>query len=187
MAGSRVPIVVGILAIAGGLTWFALRRDHGQGSNDLTAAGSGSGSGSGRGAIFAPEGPSLGGGASAFDPPPGAPPPVLVDAPLPIDAASHRDVFAAQLRDAAWAKRTEDELEDRVRKLKLTAVQGIECRADQCELMITGPAEAVESTIAKLESTKGLPTVAKSILLGGPERSGDQLTLRVYALFDRPE
>lgn len=182
MAVGRAPIVVGILAVAGGLTWFALRD---QGSDGLTAGGSGSAphSGSGKAAISAPQGPSLGSGetANAFDPPP----PVLPDAG-PIDAPSHRDVFAAQARDAPWATRTERELEDRFRKLKLTAVKGVECHADQCELTITGPAEAVETTIARLESPNGLSTLAKSMVLGGPERTGDQLTLRVYALFDRP-
>ena len=125
MAVGRTPIVVGILAIAGGIAWFALR-DSGpdsrptQGSGSLTAP-----AGSGKAAISAPEGPRLGGGANAFDPPPGTP--VLPDA-MAIDAPSHRDVFTAQSRDPAWAKRTEGVLEDRVRKLGLTAVQGIECR-----------------------------------------------------------
>lgn len=184
MAGSRVPIVVGILAIAGGITWLALR-DRGPSARPAaagSAGGSSAGSGSGKAAISAPQGPILGSGttANAFDPPR----PVLPDAG-PIDAPSHRDVFAAQPRDTAWATRTEDELELRFRKLKLTAVKGVECHADQCELTIVGGADAVEATVAKLEGPTGLSTVATSIVLGGPERTGDQLTLRVYALFDR--
>lgn len=183
MAGSRAPIVVGILAIAGGITWFALRE---RGSEEsLTAGGTGGSAGnskSGKAAISAPEGPSLGGsGANAFDQ---TPRPALPDAQS-IDAPSHRDVFTAQPRDPRWAPRTEDELEDRVRTLTLTSVQAVECRTDQCELLLAGPSADIEATIAKLEGPKGLTTLAKSMLLGGPERNGDQLTLRVYALFER--
>ncbi|MBA3452933.1 MAG: hypothetical protein H0T42_07570 [Deltaproteobacteria bacterium] len=184
MAGSRVPIVVGILAIGGGITWLALRD---QGSNAAppasgSAGGSSAQSGSGKGAISAPEGPTLGSGATpnAFD----TPRPGLPDAG-PIDAPSHRDVFAAQPRDPAWATRTEDELELRFRKLKLTAVKGVECHADQCELTLSGPVETVSTTIAKLETPAGLSAVASSIVLGGPERTGDQMTMRVYAVFER--
>lgn len=182
MAVARAPIVVGILAIVGGIAWFAMRgsktaTDPTQGSGNLPRTGSGSG----KAAIFAPEGPSLGGSATAFDPSR----PVLPDA-VAIDAPSHRDVFTAQTRDPAWATRTEDDLKDKVRLLTLTAVQRVECRADQCELTLTGSIDAVDATIAKLESPKGLTTLAKSMLLSGPERTGDTLTLRVYALFDRP-
>ncbi len=187
MAGSRVPIVVGILAVAGGITWFALRGD--QGSSGLTPAPAPrSGSGAGRAAIFAPEGPTLEGpalGVNAFDPPPGPALPALVDAPPGIDAPSHRDVFDAQTRDPAWAARTEGELKERIRKLKLTTVLGVDCRTDQCELTLSGSPEAIDTTIATLEGAKGLSTLAKSLLLGGPEQSGEQMTLRVYALFDR--
>ena len=176
MAGLRVPIVVGILAIAGGIAWFALRGT--QGSKDLTANGPGSGStGSGKGAIFAPQGPSL--GSDAF----GAAAPV--DAAPTIDAPSHHDVFVAQPRDPRWSRATEDDLKAIVFKLKLTTVERIECHTDQCELLLVGPADKVETTVAELEDSKGLRTVAKSLLLGGPERSGDKLTLRVYALFER--
>lgn len=182
--GSRALLVVAVLAIAGGIAWFALRGPgRSAGSTDRSVALTPTGSGSGRGAISAPAGPALGSGANAFDPPAR---PALPDAAPAIDAPSHRDVFTVQTRDPAWASRTEDELEDRVRTLTLTAVQRVECRADQCELTITGPVEAVETTIAKLEGPKGLSTMAKSLLLGGPERNGEQLTLRVYALFDRP-
>jgi hypothetical protein len=184
MAVGRAPIVVGILAIAGGIAWFALRdsrpaSDPAQGSGGLTGT-----PGSGKAAIFAPEGPSLGGSGNPFDSASGTPRPVLPDA-VAIDAPSHRDVFSAQPRDPTWATRTEDELKDRVRKLTLTAVQAVDCRTDQCELTISGPLDAVDATIAKLEGPKGLPSVSKSMLLGGPERTGDTLTLRVYALFDR--
>jgi len=185
--GLRALLVVAVLAIAGGIVWFALRGPgRSPGSTDGSGAlpPTGSGSGSGRGALSAPAGPVLGSGANAFDSPPR---PALQDAAPAIDAPSHRDVFAAQTRDPAWASQTEDELKDRVRTLTLTAVQRVECRADQCELTITGPVEAVETTIAKLEGPKGLSTMAKSLLLGGPERNGEQLTLRVYALFDRVE
>lgn len=181
---SRALLVVAVLAIAGGIAWFALRGPgRSPGSTDGSGALTPTGSGSGRGAISAPAGPALGSGANAFDPPAR---PALQDAAPAIDAPSHRDVFAAQTRDPAWASRTEDELKDRVRTLTLTAVQRVECRADQCELTITGPIEAVETTIAKLEGPKGLSTMAKSLLLGGPERNGEQMTLRAYALFDRP-
>ena len=178
---SRASIVVGLLAIAGGITWFALR-DSGRGSRPAQGSGAltGSGSGSGKAAIFAPEGPRLAGSGNAFD----TPRPALPDAQV-IDAPSHRDVFTAQTRDPAWAARTEGELEARIRKLKLTAVQGVDCRADQCELTIAGTIDAVETTISALESPKGLSTFAKSLLLGGPEHRDDQLTLRVYALFER--
>lgn len=181
MARSRASIVVGILAIAGGITWFALR-DSGHGSGPARGSGAGpeTESGSGKAAIFAPEGPRLAGSGNAFDPPR----PALPDAQV-IDAPSHRDVFTGQTRDPDWAARTEGELEARMRRLRLTAVQGVECRADQCELTITGTLQAVETTIAALESPKGLQGAAKSLLLGGPEHHDDQLTLRVYALFER--
>jgi hypothetical protein len=181
MAGSRVPIVVGILAIAGTIAWFALRRDPG--AKERPPSGKPAIAGSGRAAISAPEGPSLGGsGANAFDPTP----PALPDAQS-IDAPSHRDVFAAQPRDPQWSKSTEDDLKAMVGKLKLTTVESVECHTDQCELTLVGPADQVEAAVAGLESSKGIPLLAKSLLLGGPERSGDKLTLRVYALFDRPE
>ena len=177
MAGSRVPIVVGILAIAGGIAWFALRGD--QGSNDLTVAASGSSTGSGKAAISAPEGPSLRTGSNAFEAP------LLVDGAPAIDAPSHRDVFVAQPRDPRWSRRMEDDLRTIVARLKLTTVESVECHTDQCELTLAGPADAVEASVAQLEGAKGLPRVASSLLLGGPERTGDKLTLRVYALFDR--
>jgi len=179
MAGSRAPIVVGALAIVGGITWFALR-DSGRDSKTARGSGSAPDTGSGKAAIFAPEGPRLGGSGSAFD----SPRPALPDA-QPIDAPSHRDVFTAQPRDPEWAPRTERELEDQIRKLKLTTIKGVECRADQCELTLVGTIDAVETTIAKLERPKGLSASMKSILLGGPEHQGEQMTLRVYALFDR--
>lgn len=179
--GSRALLVVAVVAIAGGITWFALRGGS-KGSADGSGALTPAGSGSGRGAISAPAGPALGSGANAFDPPAL---PALPDAAPAIDAPSHRDVFTAQTREAAWATRTEDELKDRIRKHTLTAVQGVECRANQCELTIVGSTEAVEATISTLEGPSGLAPFAKSLLLSGPERSGDRLTLRVYALFDR--
>jgi hypothetical protein len=180
---SRVPIVVGILAIAGGITWFALRAPKSdgptQGSGGLTAA-NGSASGSGKAAIFAPEGPSLAGsGSSAFD----TPHPALLDGGQPIDAPSQRDRFVAQTRDDDWAGDTEAELRRTLRKLAVTNVNTVECRADQCELTIAGTPETVDATVAKLES--GLSTVAKSLLLSGAEKSGERMTLRVYALFAR--
>lgn len=182
MAVPRAPIVVGILAISGGIAWFAMRDsktavDPAPGSESFPSTGTRSG----KAAIFAPEGPSLGGSGNAFEPPR----PVLPDA-VAIDAPSHRDLFVTQTRDPGWANRTEGELKDRLRKLTLTTVQGVECRTDQCELTIAGPVDAVDATIAKLEGPHGLPSFAKSMLLGGPERTGDTLTLRVYAMFDRP-
>ena len=186
MAVARAPIVVGILVIAGGIAWFAMRDSKprtgpAHGSGDLTAAGSGSEPG--KAAISAPQGPSLGGSGNAFDPSyPAAP--ALPDA-MAIDAPSHRDVFAAQPRELAWSRSTEDDLKTLVGKLKLTTVESVECHTDQCELTLVGPATDVDATIAKLEGPMGLPKLAKSMLLGGPERNGDTLTLRVYALFDR--
>ena len=186
MAVPRAPIVVGIVVIAGGIAWFAMRDSKSAsgpapGSAGLTT--SGIGSGSGKAAISAPEGPSLGGSANAFDPT-YTNPPALPDA-MAIDAPSHRDVFAAQAREGEWASETTGQLKALVGKLKLTAVEGVECRTDQCELTLAGLAGDVAAAVAKLEGPKGLPTLAKSMLLGGPERAGDTLTLRVYAMFDR--
>lgn len=187
---SRLPIVVGILAIAGGIAWFALRRTSEpsgttQGSESLTP------SGSGKAAISAPEGPALTGSGSdsgssgsaagstvnAFDPPPS-------DASTPpIDGVLARDVFMAQSRDEEWAPRTEQDLRNRLRKLGVGAVTALECRSDRCELTIAGSADVVDKTIAKLES--GLTSVAKSLLLGRPEMGDGSLSLRVYAIYDR--
>jgi hypothetical protein len=188
MAIGRAPIVVGIVVIAGGIAWFAMRDSRpasgpAPGSGGLTAGGSGSGSG--KAAISAPQGPSLGGsGGNAFDPSYPGPAPALPDA-MAIGAPSHRDVFAAQTRDPAWSTSTEDDLKAMVGKLKLTTVESVECHTDQCELTLVGPAGDVDATVAKLEGPKGLPKLAKSMLLGGPERNGDTLTLRVYAMFER--
>lgn len=183
---SRLPIVVGILAIAGGITWFALRRGSDapgttQGSGPLTT---GSGAGSGKAAISAPERPALTGSgsavANAFD----MPGPALPDGGVaPPEKPSHRNVFAAQARDNDWADATEEDLKDRVRTLKLTTVSNIDCRTDQCELTLSGSADTVDATIAKLES--GLSTTARSLLLGRPERSDNTLTLRAYAIYQR--
>jgi len=188
---SRLPIVVGILAIVGGIAWFALRGTSdtpgpAQGSGTLTTTGSGSG----KAAIFAPEGPALTGSGSAqagpvnaFDPIAPALP-ALLDAAAPPEKLTHRDVFAAQARDNDWAAAQEDELEDRLRTLKLTtAVSAVDCRTDQCELTLAGSSDTVEAAIAKLES--GLSKQAKSLLLGRPERSDDKLTLRVYTIYER--
>lgn len=178
----RAYIVVGILAIAGGFAWFALRSGappSATGSSAVTAPASGTG----KAAISAPAGPSLGGSGHPFDPT--GPLPVLPDAQA-IDAPSHRDIYTAQPRDAGWATRTEDELKDRVRALTLTAVQAVECRTDQCELTIAGTIAEVESTVGALEGPKGLSKLARSLLLGGPEQRDGRMTMRVYALFDRP-
>jgi hypothetical protein len=189
MSVARLPIVVGIVAITGGIAWFALHRssdDHQvdpQGSALLTPAGSGSG----KAAIRAGD-PSLDLGANAFDPQ--TPRPALIDGgaeTVAIDAPSHREIFVTQTRDPRWAKKTEATITAQFKKLSLTTLHSIECRADQCEMILAGSTDEVSATIDKLETKQGLLEIATSVLLSTPEQTDGKMTLRAYALFERPQ
>ncbi|MDB4962086.1 MAG: hypothetical protein JWP01_2085 [Myxococcales bacterium] len=190
MAVPRAPVVVGIVVIAGGIAWFALRdrnpgagsgtRGDSQGSAALTT-------GSGKAAISAPAGPRLGSGSEAFTE--GLPLPdggtATVDA-LTIDAPSHRDVFVTQTRDPGWATRTESEIKKRFRALSLgVTLDALECRANQCELTISGASDDIATAFDRLESKQGLGEFADKLLLSGPEQRDGTMIVRAYAMFER--
>jgi hypothetical protein len=186
MAVPRAPIIVGIVAITGGIAWFALR-ESGSGKRVDPHGSAALTPGSGRAAIAAPEGPTLGSGTTAFTT---GPRPSLPDAgvdALTIDAPSHREVFVTQTRDPAWAKKTEAEIKKRFKALSLAAtLDAAECRADQCELTIAGASEDIATAFDKLESKQGLGAFADSLLLSTPEQRDGKLFVRAYAMFERP-
>jgi hypothetical protein len=186
MAVPRAPLILGIVAIVGGIAWFGLR-DRGGGTRVDSQGSAGLTPGSGKAAISAPEGPRLGSGSEAFTEGtrPSLPDGGTVE--IPIDAPSHRDVFATQTRDPSWARTTESEIKKRFRALSTgTTLDAIDCRATQCELTIAGATDDVSAAFAKLESPQGLGDFAESLLLSTPEpRDNGTMRVRVYAMFTR--
>lgn len=188
MAVPRVPILVGVLVLAGaGIAWITMR-DRAPASRPDVPRGSASPP-IARGAVYAPEGPSLGAGsgdpttapalaAIAEDP---AQPETR---PLAPPVALSPQAFAAQERDVSWAGDTEAAIRRKLAPLSIP-LDRVECRHDLCELTVAGAAEAVNDALAKLDQPGALSSLARSMLLTAPVQDAGRLTIRAYALFDR--
>lgn len=180
---SRLGILVGVLTIAAGITWFALRS---RGSADESSANR------------APEGSdTLTAGPPATRPgavtsrdgkidvsPKNRPERLggLAEAPLPPTTTA----FEAEVRDAEWATETETEIKRRfavgVREGRLEAT---ECRQQQCLLTMSGSEAEMSRVLADLETEGGLRGYADHVVLDGPVQQDGKLIVRAYAVFDR--
>ncbi len=171
---ARWPILVGAVAISGGIAWF------GCGSNDKPAG------------KIAPE------GSGALTPAPAAGSSAQrsgkIDvAPLqhpqhtatPAEAAPANAAFEAQSRDAEWASDTEADIKAKLKFLKGGTLDHVECRQDQCLLSMSGSDADVMTSISEIESQGGLRDFADHILLTGPEQRDGKMTIKIYASFDR--
>lgn len=117
--------------------------------------------------------------------------PALVDArPAPVlpdgGALTAQQTFEAQPRDPEWAAETERELARRWKQVRGAAIQGAECRQDQCRVVVAGSEGDVGQTIADLDSPRGLQSISKSVLLSAPsKRSDGKVELALYVMFER--
>jgi hypothetical protein len=176
---SRWAIVVGAVAIAAGIAWFALRGSDTVApepvKSPVAETPSAAGSGfiqkprDGKAAIFAPEGPSLGSGSAAAD----------------TTTITPEKAFATEQRDARWAARTENEIKRRFRSLKGGTLDAAECKQDQCELTMSGSEEQMSQLLAEIETRRGLIGFANHVVLRGPEQKDGKLVIKAYAVFDR--
>ena len=176
---ARWGILVGGLAIAAGIVWFATR---GGGSTDDSGK-------------IAPEGsaaltsrPAAGSGSATgrdgkIDLSPKVRPEHLGSAAeLPVSGTA----FEAEVRDADWAIATEREIKRRfavgVREGKL---ESAECRQNQCLLTMSGTEDEMSKALADLETEGGLRGYADHIILDGPALQNGRMIVRAYAVFDR--
>lgn len=190
MGFHRLPIVVGIAAIAG-VAGCDGKSTKTRGADPIKSDPVPSGSASAKAAVFAPEGPSLGSGSSgpqpALPPDPNEPPPPAKPAiPDPgTETNSPVEALASQDRDPSWAGPIENEIRRRMTKLEGARLEATECRHDRCVLTFRGSQDDLATTLAKLESDKGLHGYARSIYLTAPQEQGGTFVVRAYASFDR--
>ena len=94
--------------------------------------------------------------------------------------------FEAQERDPTWAPGTEAEIRHRFDTgVRAGRLERAECRADQCQLTMSGTEEEMARAIADLETEGGLRNFASHIILGGPEQRDGKMVIKAYAVFDR--
>lgn len=166
----RAPFVVGLLAIVAVVAWLLLRGESAQQPNAQPQPTQATGSTAAR---SAPAGPSL----PTTNPPPSLP---------PSTGPTAEDTFSEEVRDDAWADKTETELAKRWKQVRGAKLESTECRQAQCRLVVTGAEADVATSIADLEGPRGLHGFAENILLTSPSKAADgTITLRVYAKFDR--
>lgn len=193
----RWPIFVGVVAITGGIAWFALKSGDPGPSRPATPApiqearvaptepGS-----QGRAAISAPAEPSLATGSATPEVAPAAPalppaaPPAAPGSAAP-SALTPEQSFPTEQRDPAWAGTTETEVRRRLAELRGGKLEAAECRRTQCQLTIAGTEEEVGHTLAELATPRGLIGFADHVFLTGPEPRDGKLVIRAYAVFDR--
>ena len=197
MTGKKAALVAGLAAIAV-LSYVLLRGGREEDQRAGGGGSSGSEPGRGRGTGMGTDTESRvhevrppirmpGGIEPDQEPIPGsaAPPPVIVDAaPHP----SLADDFAAEPIDQAFASAHKREIDQRLASMQVDGVtlDGVECRAHQCRISITGADEsAIGRYIAKLEDDGGLYGYAQMIVLEGLTDLPDgRRHMRVYARFE---
>jgi hypothetical protein len=170
---ARWGILVGVLAIAAGIAWFATHR--GGSADDPPAKIAPEGT-----ANLTPSTPPATGTGSATG----------RDGKIDLSPKTRPErldsAFDAEVRDADWAIATEKEIKRRfavgVREGKLDSA---ECRKDQCLLTMSGTEEEMGKAIADLETEGGLRGYADHIVLDGPVQQDGKLIVRAYAVFDR--
>jgi len=113
-----------------------------------------------------------------------APPPVIVDAaPHP----SLADDFAAEPIDPSFASSHKREVDQRLAQITVEGVtlDGVECRAHQCRISISGADESVIGKyIARLEDDGGLYGYAQMIVLEGITENATGKHMHIYARFE---
>ncbi len=174
---ARWPILVGAVAITGGIAWFALDRGGSSSPNATHSAPEDSN----RVAVANGPGTSATGRTGKIDLVPLQRPQAAGSAELP----APNTAFESQARDAAWASETEGDIRARIRHLRGGTLDAVECRQDQCLLTMSGSEEEMSRSIAELETQAGLRDYADHILLTGPEQRNGKLSIKVYASFDR--
>lgn len=172
----RAPIVVGISASIGVVAWVLV----GGGDSEPKARAPGSGDRADpRAATRAPEGPALpaasGWGTAAM--------PKL---PTPPAAPAADDVFLEEIRDDAWATKTERDISERWKAIRGGKLESAECRRAQCRLVITGAEADIGQAIADLEGPRGMQGFANHVHLTNPAHRADgSIALRVFVRFER--
>lgn len=174
----RLYAIVGGVAIAGGIAWFALHK------SEPTEA--------------PPPPPPV---AKALTPEPPPPPKPAIAAPerptlavddrprptLPTNAVpTPPQLYAHERRDPTWGPETEKAIERQLAKLEGATLENTECHETQCELTFAGDEAGMMKAIGTLESKKGLAAMAESLMLTAPSKRADgSLQLRAYATFSR--
>lgn len=172
---ARVPVVLGIMTITGVVAWFALR----DGSKPAPPTAPGSANLAPRGAIAAPEGPTV-----PADTPADAAAPTPILPPSTTSAAE--DAFAAETADKRWAATTELEITRRWKKVRGARLADTECRHTQCRITIVGSEAELGTTISELEGPRGMRGYAQNVLLTAPTKRPDgSIELRAYLKFER--
>jgi hypothetical protein len=174
--------ILALVAIAGGLAWFALPSPSEAPSSPPVRPP--------RAATLTP--PLSAGAAAARAPEATAPriaaaPPEDAATVTPALAREPRDAgFAREPRDGAWADRTERALRGRFGQLRGGKLAQIECRARQCRIVVVGTQAELGKTIAELSGAHGLHDLGARIALSPLEARGDAgFALRAFAVFDR--
>ncbi len=200
MNGKKAVLGLGLAAIAL-IAWLALRGGQGGGGGSAaTGAASGSGlaigsaTGSSAGTddrmqpIHAPIHVASDGVTPDLE---GPAEPAPDPATVAIDAAPHpslADEFAAEQRDASWAREHERELGKRLAALPSDgiALEASECRAHQCRISFEAVDDAaIGRYVAHLEDASGLYGYARMIVLEAITTTPDgKRHERVYARFD---
>ncbi|CAN5694043.1 hypothetical protein BH11MYX3_BH11MYX3_14550 [soil metagenome] len=171
---ARWPILVGAVAISGGIAWFGCK------SNDKPA---GKIAPEGSGALTpAPDSGSSTQRSAKIDVAPLERPQHVA---TPEEVAPANAAFEAQSRDAAWASGTEADIKAKLKFLKGATLEHVECRQDQCLLSMIGSDADLMISISEIESQGGLRDFADHILLTGPEQKDGTTKIKIYASFDR--
>lgn len=179
----RGLLVIAILAIAGGIAWFALR-GHG---SDLVATDPVRAPAPGSNPEVAP------GSATVVVVPQRTPDrPVLPEvgprAPLPDGGTpTLAQLYANEPRDLDWGPRTEKEIAHQLAHMKGGSLDNAECHVSHCELTLSSSDEkGMQVAIGELEAKRGLAGIATTMMLTAPDRHPDgSLVLRVFASFVR--
>ena len=167
--GDRVPFVVGLLAIVAVVAVLILRGETAQPTTKPPPAP-------------IPQ-------TTPAPPPPQLPQPTT-EPQLPADTApppgpTTDETFAKETRDTAWATSTEAEIKKRWTQIRGGKLEALECRQTQCRLVVVGSETDVATSVADLEGPRGMHGFAENVLLSGPQKNGDVISLRIFVRFDR--
>ena len=181
---TRWPIVVGAVAITGGIAWFAV---HGRGSSPGASTGGSPAGASGPGSPPAGTGSAVASRAGRdgkIDLTAPVRPIHTEDPAAPLPAPETR--FEAEDRDPTWAPRTEAEIKRRFSVgIRAGKLETTECRQDKCLLTMSGSEDDMSRALSDLETEGGLRGFADHIVLADRTERDGKLVIRAYAVFDR--
>lgn len=167
--GDRVPFVVGLLAIVAVVAVLVLRGEDAQPEANPPPVPATQ-------KTATPPQPEL---------PKSAPEPQLPPDNQPPPGPTTDETFAKETRDTAWATSTEAEIKKRWTQVRGGKLESLECRQTQCRLVVVGSETDVATSVADLEGPRGMHGFAQSVLLSGPQKNGDVISLRIFVRFER--